>query len=130
MFIVYIILGVLGGILGGMGMGGGTFLIPMLTLICKMEQTQAQGINLLCFIPMAIVSIIFHFKNNLIKSKGILPIIISGTIFSIIGAIIANILDSKKLKIFFAIFLIVLGLYQIISLIYSKIKLKNKYKEK
>ena len=57
---------VLSGIVGGMGMGGGTLLIPVLTIFFKFNQQNAQGINLLVFIPMSIVAVIIHMKNNLI----------------------------------------------------------------
>ena len=39
----FLIFGALGGVLGGMGMGGGTLLIPLLTLFTKTEQKEAQG---------------------------------------------------------------------------------------
>ena len=49
---VYLILsGIISGIIGGMGMGGGTLLIPILSICLGFEQKQAQGINLLVFIP-------------------------------------------------------------------------------
>ena len=36
---------------GAMGLGGGSVLILYLTLILNMQQVQAQGINLLFFLP-------------------------------------------------------------------------------
>ena len=63
-FVWYIIAGLLGGVLGGMGMGGGTLLIPILTIFLAFEQKNAQAINLLAFIPMSIVAIIIHIKNK------------------------------------------------------------------
>ena len=39
------------GIIGGMGRGGGTLLIPILTIFLSFEQKSAQAINLLVFIP-------------------------------------------------------------------------------
>ena len=57
MVIWLIISGVLGGLLGGMGMGGGTLLIPLLTIFCGLNQHLAQAINLIAFIPMAVVAV-------------------------------------------------------------------------
>lgn len=128
MIILYLIFGLIGGIVGGMGMGGGTLLIPLLTLFCNIEQIQAQGINLICFLPMAICSIIFHLKNKLIKFKDIHWIIISGIITTILGSILAIHIDSKKLKIFFAIFLIALGIYQFLTIWITSDKTKHKGK--
>ena len=122
MFLVYIIIGIAGGILGGMGMGGGTLLIPMLTIICSLSQIMAQGINLLCFLPMAICSIFFHAKNKLIDIKNKYFLIIVGIVFSYLGSLLANQTNNKILKICFAIFLILLGLFQFFTLILSKNK--------
>ena len=59
-FVIHIVVGLVSGIVAGMGMGGGTLLIPMLTIILSVNQKLAQGINLLAFIPMAIVSLFIH----------------------------------------------------------------------
>ena len=71
-FIVYLIAGVLGGFLGGMGMGGGTVLIPILTIFCGVEQHLAQSVNLLSFLPMALLSLRVHSQNGLLDTKGVL----------------------------------------------------------
>ena len=51
-FVVLFLIGFAGGVLGGMGMGGGTALIPLLTL-CGVGQAEAQAVNLLAFAPTA-----------------------------------------------------------------------------
>ena len=38
---LYVISGVAGGVIGGMGMGGGTLLIPLLTVLCGLSQHYA-----------------------------------------------------------------------------------------
>ena len=63
----YIFLGLCGlvsGILGGLGMGGGTLLIPLLTIFLSVSQIESQGINLIAFIPMSVIAIIIHAKNR------------------------------------------------------------------
>ena len=59
----YILAGAVSGILGGMGMGGGVLLIPILTQLLQVEQKVAQGINLIAFLPMSIAAIVVHAKN-------------------------------------------------------------------
>ena len=44
-----ILAGIVGGIIGGMGMGGGTLLIPILTIFLDVEQKNAQAINLVAY---------------------------------------------------------------------------------
>ena len=46
--------GVISGIITAMGMGGGTILILLLTLFAGINQHNAQGINLIFFIPTSI----------------------------------------------------------------------------
>lgn len=112
MVYLLILYGILGGLLGGMGMGGGTLLIPLLTILGGLSQIESQGINLFSFTLMAIVSIIIHAKNKLIDYKVAIPIIITGVIFSLLGSLLANSINTLTLKTLFGVFLVALGLFQ------------------
>lgn len=111
-----ILFGVVGGVLGGMGMGGGTLLIPLLTIGLHLAQQNSQAINLLAFLPMSIVALIIHFKNHLVKWEIAIPIAIAGVVSSIFGAMLANNINSAELSVWFGIFLIVVGILEIYSL--------------
>ena len=65
-FYIYLILGFVGGIPAGMGMGGGTLTIPLLTLLGGVEQKIAQSANLFSFLPMSIGALKTHEKNGLL----------------------------------------------------------------
>lgn len=110
-----IIIGLLSGIIGGMGIGGGTILIPGLTIFAGIEQHLAQSVNLLSFIPTALIALIYHFKNKNIEYRIIGFIIISGVAGSLIGAYLSAMIESNILKKLFAFFLFIMGLYEIIS---------------
>ena len=91
------------GIFASLGLGGGMILIIYLTLFAGVPQLQAQGLNLVFFIPIAAVSLYFHTKHKMVEWKKIVPVIISGTAFvKIFGAfvILAGIKEffSKKEK--------------------------------
>jgi len=120
MIILEILAGALGGIVGGMGMGGGTLTIPILTIFLSYEQLQAQGINLIAFLPMSVVALLIHFKNKLVDFKSTWVLALVGCVFSLFGAIIANNISNSVLKKFFAIFLIGLGIWQLIEMIKNK----------
>jgi len=120
-YILFIIIGLAGGILGGLGMGGGTLLIPLLVTFVGVSQHGAQMINLVAFIPMAIVALIIHFKNGLVKPKYILIISLPAIVFAIGASFLAFNTHPENLKRYFGIFLIVLGVYQLISLIIKSI---------
>jgi len=124
--LLYLLLaGFISGIIGGMGMGGGTLLIPILTIFLAFQQKNAQAINLLAFIPMSLGALFIHIRNKLVDFKVGIPIIISGIVFSILGSYLASILNNDLLKKIYAIFLLVVGIYQAIQTIIN-IKKKNK----
>ena len=114
---LYVLFGFLAGIFGGLGMGGGTLLIPLLTIFLGFEQKLCQGINLVAFLVMALFSLIIHYKHGYIQTKGILYIILSGVVFSILGAFIAVNVSSKLLRIAFGAFLCVLSVIETIKAI-------------
>ncbi|MCM1195078.1 MAG: TSUP family transporter [Corallococcus sp.] len=108
-----ILFGFLSGIIGGMGMGGGTLLVPLLSFL-DLEQKTIQAINLVSFLPMCCVALGFHAKNKLIKCKNLQWIIIPAVICAVGGALCADITDNKILRWCFAAFLISVGIWQMI----------------
>ena len=122
---LYILFGALGGLLGGLGMGGGTLLIPLLTIFLSVPQKLAQGINLIAFLPMAVVALIIHLKNKMVKFRQVLWIIIPGCITSVGFSFLASSLDNDILKFLFGLFLILIGVYELIELIFEIINRKK-----
>ncbi|AFS78055.1 protein of unknown function DUF81 [Gottschalkia acidurici 9a] len=108
-------IGLISGIVSGMGIGGGTILIPALIFFTNLSQKQAQGINLIVFIPTAIVALITHFANKNIKFKVAIPIIITGLIGAVIGSSLAVFLSGNLLRKMFGGFLLLMGLYEMFS---------------
>ena len=125
-----ILAGLFGGVLGGMGMGGGTLLIPLLTVFCNVPQHAAQAINLISFIPMAAIAIVIHFKKKLVDTKGVLWVIIPSIASAVGAAFLAKGIDANLLKKLFGGFIIVLGIYQIVCEIILKIKERKANKNK
>ena len=107
--------GVVGGLVGGMGMGGGTLLIPILTIFYGLGQHNAQAINLISFIPMSIVALIVHFKNGYVETKNVLWIIASGIITCVASCFLANVIEGDLLKRLFGGFLLVLSICQFVK---------------
>ena len=127
-FIYLIIAGLVSGIVGGMGMGGGTLLIPILTIFLSFKQKNAQAINLLVFIPMALVALIIHIKNKLVDFKVGIPVVISGVIFSVLGSLLASVLSNEILQKIFGVFLLAVGINQAVQTIIALKKSKEKPK--
>ena len=106
-----ILAGVLGGVISGMGMGGGTLLIPILTLFLSVSQPIAQCVNLVSFVPVAIASLVVHIKNKLVKFDDILYLIVPSVITGVLASILMMNIDKDTLRFCFGIFLIVLGVW-------------------
>ena len=108
-FYLYLILGFVGGIPAGMGMGGGTLTIPLLTMLGGVEQKLAQSANLFAFLPMSLGALKVHSENGLLKTEGILWIILPALLFSAFGALLTSVLPSEILRKGFGAFLIFLS---------------------
>ncbi len=109
-FYLYLVLGFIGGIPAGMGMGGGTVTIPLLTLLGGVDQKLAQCANLFSFLPMSGFALHTHAKNGLLQTKGILWIALPALAVSALGVFIATSLPSDILRKAFGIFLVGLSL--------------------
>lgn len=111
--ILVILIAVASGIISGMGIGGGTILIPALIFIEGLNQHQAQGVNLIYFVPTAVIALITHAKNKNIEKQIVLPIVLTGLLGVAAGALIAVKMDAGLLKKLFGGFLLIMGLTEI-----------------
>jgi uncharacterized membrane protein YfcA len=101
------------GILASLGVGGGMVLIIFLTVVAGVDQLTAQGINLIYFIPIALLSVIIHTKNKMIEWRRIVPAIITGLAGAVIGAFIARAIDREILHTVFAVFVLLIGIKEL-----------------
>lgn len=108
------LIGLASGIISGMGIGGGTILIPALVIFVHPDQHIAQSVNLLFFIPTAIIALIVHIKNKRINFKLSIPIAVFGLVGAYLGSRIAISLPGASLKKYFGAFLFVLGFYEMV----------------
>ena len=107
------IAGAVAGIVGGMGLGGGSLLIPILTGIFGIGQKSAQWINLIAFFPMSIFALAVHFRNHRVRLSYTAYIMIPACIFTAFGALSVKILSGKALKRLFGLFLIASSAYNL-----------------
>ena len=85
-----ILFGIISGIVTGLGMGGGTILILLLTLFNNFEQHIAQATNLVFFIPTSLAAIVTNLKNKNVDIKVTKVVSVFGIIGAIIGSVISN----------------------------------------
>ncbi len=115
-FILYLLAGFFSGMLGGMGMGGGTILIPALTILFGVEQHIAQATNLIAFLPMAAFSLRVHKDKGNLKTQGVWWIVVPAVLTSVAGGLAASLLPAAVLRKLFGAFLVFLALKGVLSL--------------
>ncbi|HHW68074.1 MAG: uncharacterized protein PWP07_522 [Epulopiscium sp.] len=110
---ILFVIGLLSGLISGMGIGGGTVLIPALTIFVGMSQHSAQSINLIYFIPTAIAALVIHIRNKRIRKELLWFLIGGGVVGSVIGSFVAISLDAVLLRKLFGVFLFYMGITEI-----------------
>ena len=127
----YLLAGLAGGVPAGMGLGGGTLLIPILTIFLDTPQQSAQAVNLLAFIPAACIALVIHSKNRLVDFKLALRLTLPALATAVPAAMFAQRLQAQNLRLAFGIFLVAFGIFPIIRQIYrgiiSAYGTKNRY---
>ena len=112
-FPVIILVGTLLGFLSGLGIGGGSLLIIWLSVILGMDHNSARSINLLFFLPSALISCIFRWKQGAIRWKKILPAMVSGCIAAALFSWLGGMFQIELLKKLFGGLLILTGLREL-----------------
>lgn len=102
------------GVLSAFGVGGGSLLLIYLTAFAGVPQQAAQGINLLYFLPAAAAALPAHRKNGLLAGETIRPAILAGLMTAGAAAWISNGLDTGLLRKLFGVFLLYIGITQLV----------------
>ena len=97
------------GFLSGLGVGGGSLLILWLTLIENVPQEAARSINLLFFLPTALISSLFRWKKGNLRLRKVLPGILGGVAAALLFTWFSRYISSDALKMPFGILLLVTG---------------------
>ncbi len=120
-----ILIGIVSGIVGGLGMGGGTILILFLSVFLAVEQHVAQSTNIIFFVPTAISAIAVNLKHKNIDLKVGIPICLWGILGAFIGAYISMKMNVSILRKCFGGFLIFIAIYQMYEYIKEKKRHNN-----
>ena len=102
------------GFLAGIGVGGGSLLILWLTLVVNMGHSDARNLNLLFFIPCAIISSFFRWKQGALNIQKILPAVLFGCISAGIFSLVGRNLDTEIFKKIFGGLLLIIGLRELL----------------
>ncbi len=108
---VFLILaGLLGGIIAGLGMGGGTLTIPLLVVGLGVGQLTAQAVNLIAFLPTGSAALFIHTKKGLVDFKHILFLILPAMAVCIGTSFFATQTDGELLKKIYGGFLVMVAI--------------------
>ncbi len=113
-YLLPLLVGAGAGMLAAMGLGGG-FVLLVYLILSGGEQLGAQGQNLIFFLPVIAVSLVFHFKNKLVDVRAALICGVAGALSAVLGVLVAVSLDAGILKKCFAVFIIVAGAKDLFS---------------
>jgi len=108
-----ILIGSVLGFLTGLGTGGGSLLILWLTAVADHPQEIARAVNLLFFLPSALISSLFHRRQGTIDLKIALPAALLGCVSAAVFTLLSANIDLQLLKKCFGVLLIVTGLREI-----------------
>ena len=97
------------GFLSGLGVGGGSLLILWLTLVVQMPMDAARNINLLFFLPTALIASLFRWKKGKLQLKKVLPAILAGIAAAGLFTWLSRYISSDALQAPFGILLLVTG---------------------
>ena len=107
------VVGLVTGVIASMGLGGGFVLLIWLTLFMDMPQRAAQGINLLFFLPIAVISVIMHLRAGLIDKKLVMSLVPGGIIGAVLGTLGSQLVGNELLRKLYALFLLAFGLREL-----------------
>ena len=102
------------GTLAGMGLGGGSLLILYLTNVAGFDPGLARGINLLFFLPAALLATLSHIRRGKLPAKKVVPAVLAGTLSAALFSFISVLLDIALLQKLFGVLLLGTGIRELL----------------
>lgn len=111
---ITLLAGLLLGALAGMGVGGGSLLILWLTLVLQMDYDAARTVNLIFFLPSALIASWFNRKQGTLQYKYILPAVLAGAAGAALFSRLRSKIDIEGIKTLFGILLLLTGVRELL----------------
>jgi uncharacterized membrane protein YfcA len=111
LYLALVAFGVAVGVASGLlGVGGGTLIVPFLTLAVGLSQHAAEATSLLVILPTAVVGSLVLRRRGVGDLGLALRLGAVGAIGSVLGALLALALPASTLRLVFAVFVGLVGL--------------------
>ena len=101
------------GLLSGLGVGGGSLLLLWMTLVLGADPELARVMNLMFFLPCAIVATAFRWKQSKPDWRIALSAAAAGIIGALLGNLLSPILPRTLLKKAFGVLFILCGIREL-----------------
>ncbi len=108
-FLFFVLAGLAGGVLAGMGMGGGTLTLPLLVLALNVGQVTAQFANLIAFLPSGTAALAVHAKNGLVQKNDLVYMLLPSIAACVVCSFFATKAEGELLKKLYGVFLVVIA---------------------
>lgn len=106
---------VVGWLSGLLGVGGGTILVPILTLAFHVPQHGAQGVSLFMIVPTSIAGAWTYHRLGHVRRSLVAPAAIASVVTAAAAALVANALAGPTLRVLFAIVLAIMGARMLVA---------------
>lgn len=106
-----IAIGLTNGFFGG---GGGMICVPLLENIYEIDNKKSHATTLAIILPLSIVSSVIYFFENNLNFNDLIFITIGVVVGGVIGAVLLKKLNSKIIRIIFALVMVIAGIRMVI----------------
>lgn len=120
-WIIPLLMGCGTGILSSWGVGGGTLLLLIMTLVLGVPPGDAMAVNLLYFLPTAGMGLLQHRKNGLLERDVLRTAAPWGAAAAVAASWLSTAVDVELLRRPFGIYLLLSG----VSLIFPQKQKRN-----
>lgn len=104
----YILIGLITGSANGLfGSGGGTIVVPAMTLLLGVEEHKAHATAISIILPLTVVSAFFYITNNLVDWNLTYSVVLGGMAGGFLGAKLLNKCPTGLLRKIFGVFMII-----------------------
>lgn len=112
-WIIFVIIGLIGGVTAGIfGIGGGIIIVPALVYWAGFSQHQATGTTLAVLLPpIGLAAAYEYYRHGNVDIRAAIILALSMFFGAWLGAYFANRLDANYLHLIFGLFVCGLGVY-------------------
>ncbi len=109
-FLTSLLIGLTAGAFGGLvGLGGGVVMIPLMVRFAGLSQHQGHGTSLMALVFTGLSGAVTYYLKGSVDILAGASLAATAMLTSPLGALLANSLSERKLKLSFGIFIIAVG---------------------